>query len=72
MTNLFELVTYPLKFIPLTAPAVLCWFLAVMFEKWPVALHIILGLLIAFLAFVNFYIGLYLVVKPDLLQWFLG
>jgi hypothetical protein len=71
MTNLFELVTYPFKFLPLAAPAVACWFLAIMFEKWPVALNIVFGLLMAVLAIVNFNIGMYLVMRPDLLEWFL-
>ena len=71
MTNLFEIVVYPFKFFPLAIPAIACWILSMIFEKWHFALHIVFGLLLSVVAIVNLNICLNVALNPDLLSWFL-
>jgi len=55
----------------LAIPAIACWILAAIFEKWHVALHIVFGMLLSVVAIVNLNIGFNIALNPELLNWFL-
>lgn len=72
MTQFFELMTYPLRYLPVALPAFPCWVMALCEEKWPNWLHVILGMATTFILMVNGILGMSLVYSPDLFEFLFG
>ncbi len=70
--NLISAITFPLRFLPLMIPALPCWIASLATEKWPVAWHIIFGLITIVVAWLNLMLVFNLVLNPKLYELLLG